>query len=75
MAMLTIMVSIGALAVFSLFTAINRREFSMNVFLCSAVIGITIMIWTGTFPSYFILIPILILVGMFFSGGSKEGIE
>lgn len=68
--LLTIMIGIGALMAISLATAMSRNGISTNIFLCSVSIGVSVMVWVGIFPPYFILISVLVLVGMFFSNRS-----
>lgn len=53
----------------SLAVSMLRRSegFSFNVFMGSAAIGITVLIWANGIPQYMIVLPILMLVGMLFS--------
>ena len=73
--LLTIMVGIGALMAVSLASALSKDGLSMNIFICSATIGLAVMVWIGIFPTYFILISVLMLVGMFFSGRISQSSE
>lgn len=41
--------------------------FSFNIFMGSIAIGITVLIWNEAIPTYIIILPILIMVGMLFS--------
>jgi hypothetical protein len=67
------MVGIGALMAVSLATALSKNGLSTNIFICSATIGLAVMVWIGIFPSYFVLISVLMLVGMFFSARNGGG--
>jgi hypothetical protein len=62
------MVGIGALMAVSLATALSKNGLSTNIFICSTTIGLAVMVWIGIFPTYFVLVSVLMLVGMFFSG-------
>ena len=68
------MIGIGALMTVSLATAISKNGISTNIFLCSVSIGIGVMVWVSIFPPYFILISVLVLVGMFFSGRGEANL-
>lgn len=53
----------------SLGVSMLRKDegFSFNIFMGSIAIGITVLIWCGAIPTYIIVLPILIMVGMIFS--------
>jgi hypothetical protein len=58
-----------AVFAFSIACAMLRKGqgFSTNIFLGSFAIGITVLVWMPIIPTYMIVLPILILVGMMFS--------
>ena len=72
--LLTVMIGVGALMAISLATALSKNGLSMNIFICSATIGLAVMVWIGIFPTYFVLVSVLMLVGMFFSGRGDDEI-
>ncbi len=62
------LVMLAAVFAFSAATAIlrNGESFSINIFLSSAAIGITLLIWMPVLPTYMIVLPIAIIVSMMF---------
>lgn len=52
-----------------------RKEegFSFNIFMGSIAIGITILIWSESIPTYMIILPVLLMVGMIFSDKTTGG--
>jgi hypothetical protein len=54
---------------------ISNVHFSMNIFLVSFAIGISVVVWTTIFPNYMIIISVLILAGMLFAGGKDSSAE
>lgn len=53
----------------------NRREFSLNIFMASMAIGISILVWVKILPIWTIVISVLIIVLMLFTekGGTISG--
>jgi chromate transport protein ChrA len=72
--MLENLIAIVAVMVVSAFAGYNRHDhsFSQNIFLASLVIGIGLLIWTGTIPYYAVIISALIMVGMFLMGNGES---
>jgi len=67
------LIVIGAILGFSIAVSITKDGFSTNVFLTGVAICIAVLVWIPLLPRYLIIIPILIISGIFFSGSNTEG--
>jgi len=67
------LIVIGAILGFSIAASITKNGFSTNVFLTGVAICISVLIWVPMLPRYLIIVPILIITGIFFSGSNTEG--
>jgi hypothetical protein len=57
----------------AVFASINRENgFSKNVFLISLAIGFTVLIWLGFLPVYTVILSVLMITGVLFSGKSDN---
>lgn len=56
----------------SLFNKGDNNLFSLNTFLASMAIGISILVWIPVVPSYLIIFSVLITTGMLFKGGLRN---
>lgn len=67
---------VGVLAVFGFSVASSfRGGFSPNTFFAAIIIGFATIIWGGILPSYFIVLPAIILILIWFRKLSGEGDE
>ncbi len=62
------LIVIGATFAFSIFSSVTARKgFSMNVFLASLVVCISVLVWKSMLPFYAIIFAGLIIIGILFS--------
>lgn len=69
------LISIVAIFGISVFTAMTRKGFSMDIFLCSVVIAISVLIWKNVLPFSTITLCALLVIGLLFSHGGNTGDE
>lgn len=52
-------------------SGLRRNGFDMAIFLCSLSMTLTYAIYIGLFPSYIIVLPVFIIILMFFSSSGS----
>jgi len=67
------MIPVGSLAVLAIICSRSNSGFSRNVFLSSMAIGIAVLVWVPVLPTYMIVVSVLLMSGLLYSGGSFEG--
>lgn len=69
------MITIMAIFGISALCAATRKGFSLDIFLSSVIIAITVLVWKNVLPFSTIALCAVIIIGLLFSQGSDDGDE
>ena len=68
-------VIIGAMLVVCFASSMTKKGFSMNIFMISLIIAISVLVWKNMLPFYTIIFIALIMIAMLFAEGKEVAID